>query len=98
MNAAGAISAARMSTRSRRRATPVRRKMGDSDAASRTRPRASGSRLSASGGRGIRPSRTVPSVPANAQYRSLTITTPFGRAIPPRRGSSADTSARARIA
>ena len=40
------------------------------------------------------PSRSEPSRPANAQKRSLTMTTPSGRAIPPSRGSAAAASAR----
>ena len=70
-----------------------RRKTGASEAQRRMRPRASGSRWKISGGLGMRPSRSEPSTPANAQYRSLTITTPFGRAIPPRRGSASAPSA-----
>ena len=35
-------------------------------------------------------------MPANAQKRSLTITTPFGRAMPPSRGSELSPSARSK--
>ena len=72
---------------SARAAVPRRSaRTGASEAQRRTRPRASGRRWTSSGGCGIRPSRSEPSMPAKAQKRSLTITTPFGRAIPPSLG------------
>ena len=48
----------------------------------------SGTRRRTFGALGISPSRSEPSTPAKAQNRSPTITTPFGRAIPPRRGGA----------
>ena len=42
--------------------------------------------VQASGGFGMRPSRSEPSTPANAQKRSQTITTPFGPRHPAQAG------------
>ena len=93
----GASSAARRNGLSRRPATPDRRNSGASDKPSRASPRASGTRCTHPGSVGIVPSRSEPSRPANAQWRSLTITTPSGRAIPPRRGRETAASARASV-
>src|SRR2546430_12058324 len=93
MRESGASRATRSSARSRGRATPVPLKSGARARPSLTRPRRSGTRLTAAGGAGITPSLTEPSRRANAQKRSLAITTPSARAIPPRRGSSAACSA-----
>ena len=76
------------SRRSRGRAIPRRRKRGDSDAPSqfpyarKESPPAEPERA-----KGIDPTCTVPSRPAKAQCRSLTMTAPFGQAIPPSRGA-----------
>src|SRR3954451_6871165 len=96
MRDSGASIAASKNTRSRRRATPRPRKSGVSARPSRTIPRRSGTRRTKRGGAGIAPSWTTPSRLANAQKRSLAITTPSARAIPPSLGRSGSWSARAR--
>ena len=78
-----------------RPATPRPRKSGESEAERRASPRTRGSRRAPPSSCGSSPSVSDPSVPANAQKRSLTITTPVARAIPPRRGSAGVGSARA---
>jgi hypothetical protein len=94
-SANGATSTAIRNRRSPGRTTPPLRTIGESEEPRRSSPRTSGTRRSAFGARGISPSRSEPSTPANAQNRSPTITTPFGRAIPPRRGGRCRASARA---
>ena len=87
-------SAARRKRRSRRRATPRPRTSGAIEDASWSRPRTSGIRC-ARPPHGHRALVQLTRVVANAQWRSLTITTPFGRAMPPSFGSESAASARA---
>ena len=86
-NAKGSSSATRRKSRSRSRATPRPRTSGAIDDASWSRPRTSGIRAARDRRTGISPSCSSPEMVANAQWRSLTITTPFGRAMPPSFGS-----------
>ena len=106
--AASSIGAGRRRPRTRRRSPRYRnqrsraRRRRDAGRAARSRterpaPRRSGTRRSGLRRARISPSRSEPSTPAKAQKRSLTITTPSGRAMPPRRGASVPVRALERL-